>query len=188
MSRRTRLTFLASVLVTIASSFGVASYAFGSNPVPHLRSDLPASMLPTFSLDQATAVRINDLIGAPGVQRFGITPDSYHQVRRLSDTPSGPFYLIPGSSGACVVGPSATACGEPGAPGETMIALVQATPDGVGVIGAGISTDGATQVSLKRGDGSPLISLPVEQGAFVLNESAGIKPPQLVNLQFTAVR
>ncbi len=41
MSRRVLLTVLVSVVVTLAASFGVASYAFGSGEPPRLRSGSP---------------------------------------------------------------------------------------------------------------------------------------------------
>jgi hypothetical protein len=186
MSRRLVFTTLVSTVVTLAVSFGVASYASGSSERPGLRPELPVAQLPTFSLDEVSSVKINNLIGAPGVARFGITPASYTQVRRLASTRVGAFYLVPGSSGACVVGPYGAACGDPGASGQEMLALVEATADGTGVVGAGISTAATKRIVLQRRDGSPPVSLPVVRGVFVLNESAGIRPSQLVRLNFVA--
>jgi hypothetical protein len=185
MSRKALFIVCASVLVTLASSFGVASYAFGSSEPPQLRPQLPASALPTFSLDQATSVKINDLIGAPGIARFGITTASYTQVRRLADTSIGTFYLIPGSKGACIVGPAGAACGDPGAPGQKMIALVQAVPASDAMVGAGIATAATKRVEIKQ-TGSRAVLLPVVHGVFVLGARGGVKPAPGVRIQFIA--
>jgi hypothetical protein len=186
MSRKLLLTLLLPVVVTLTASFGIASFAFGSSDPPRLRSDLPVAALPAFALDEAESVRINNLIAAPGVERFGITAASYTQVRRLADTRIGTFYLIPGSRGACVVIPDAAACGDPGAPGQPMIALAGATPEGDAVVGAGIATAATKRVVLQRRGGSPMASLPVVRGVFVLTERAGVKPELLRGLRFVA--
>jgi hypothetical protein len=188
MSRKFLFAAAGTLLLTLAA-FGATSYALGSAEPPRLRSNLPAAQLPTFSLPEATGVAINNSIGADGVARFGITPDSYTQVRRLADTAAGTFYLIPGSRGACVVtlstgAVSAGACGDPGAPDEAMIALGETTSRGDKLVAAGIVTDTTKRVTIERRDGSPVVSLPVARGVFVLHEIAGVKPS--VGLRFVS--
>jgi hypothetical protein len=184
MSRKSLVAGASLVLLTLLSAFGAASYALGSAEPPRLRANLPVAQLPTISLEKATTVAINNLIGTQGVARFGITPESYTQVRRLADTAAGAFYLIPGSRGVCVVSPSATACGDPGAPSEPIIALVQTTPEGDTFVGAGIATDTTRSVTIERRSGSPVVSLRVTRGVFVLHGSAGVKPS--IGLQFVS--
>lgn len=106
-------------------------------------------------------------------------------MHQLAETPVGAFYLIPGTRGACVVSSSAAACGDPGRPGEPMIALAQVIPqDGV-LVGAGITADSVKHVGVERRDGSRVITLPVSHGVFVLDESAAVKrsdSPQFMSL------
>ena len=186
MSRRLLSMVLVSAAVTLASSFAIASYALGSGERPRLRPELPAAQLPTFSLDEATSLRINNIIGTAGIERFGITADSYAQVRRLANTRAGTFYLIPGSRGACIVSSSAASCGDPGAPGDAMLGFAQATPENDVLVGAGIATATTQRVALRRGDGSRVAGLPLARGVFVLNERAGVTPNTAVDLQFDA--
>lgn len=186
MKRRVLLAVVASGAVTLAASFGVASHAFGSSEPPRLRPELPAAALPAFSLDEATSVTINNLIGAPAISRFGITEASYDQVRRLGVTSVGPFYLIPGSNGACLATTSAVACGDPGAAGEPMLALAEAMRPADPLVGVGITTPVIRHVVLERADGSSVTSLPVVAGIFRLDERVGASSDPAHGLRFVA--
>jgi hypothetical protein len=161
--------------LTLGGSFGAASYAFGAPNNPVLRSNLQAAQLPTIALDDATSVAVNNLIGAEGVSRFGITAQSYQQARRLAYTAAGAFYLIPGTRGACIVTQSAASCGDPGAAGKPMIALLSTTPKGI-LVGAGVTVDTTKRVTIASRNGSSTVSLGSARGVFILRESDGVEP------------
>lgn len=131
-----------SAALLVASSFAITSYALAQEAPPQLRANLPAAELPTVSLDEKTAVQINNLIGKDGTARNGIVPGSYEAVRHLADTSVGTFYLVPGTRGVCIATLSATACGDPGAPGEpSSLALMQLNESMDVLVGEGIATD-----------------------------------------------
>jgi hypothetical protein len=68
-----------------------------------------------------------------------------------------------------------------------MIALAVPTLDGNAVAGAGITTSAVTHVLVQRRDGSPVASLPVVRGAFVLDERHGVTTRELLHgLRFIA--
>lgn len=138
--------------LTLAASFAITSYALANEAAPQLRSNLPAGELPTVSLDEETAVQLNNLIGKDGTARFGITPASYKAVRQLADTSVGTFFLIPGTRGVCIATLSATACGDPGAPGEpSRLALMQLNKSRDAVVGEGIATGSTRLVTIPLG-------------------------------------
>jgi hypothetical protein len=162
-----------SALVAAASAFGVTTYALGSGQGPHLRGNLPARQLPAISLPASLQVSLNNTIGRVGVDRYGITADSYTQVRRLAGTPAGVLYLIPGSNGACLVfGTAGASCGDPGASGESMLYLLFQAPSTDVVVGGGITTDAIRQVRQK----GTSRSFDVVNGTFVVSEAAAVKP------------
>lgn len=169
---RTRFFAVAGLAVLLGgSSFAAASYALGaaSGDPPQLRPNLPAATLPTISLDDATSVRLNNSIGAPGVAHFGITPASYTAVRRLADTSIGTFYLVPGTRGVCIVTESSgAACGDPGAAGQPMLALWTLSADKDALVGEGIAAATTESVPLQIGSGS--VTEPVSLGQFRIRE------------------
>jgi hypothetical protein len=168
-----RFMFGLSLLVAAACAFGVTSYALGSGQGPQLRANLPARQLPVVSLPASLRVAINNAIGRFGVDRYGITPDSYAQVRRVAGTSAGVLYLIPGSNGACLVlGTAAASCGDPGASGEPMLALLVQAPSIDVLVGGGITSDSIRQVRQKGASRS----FDVVNGTFVVSEAAGLKP------------
>jgi hypothetical protein len=167
--------FAVAVVLTLASSLAVASYALGrSETLPQLRPNLPAAALPTISLDQAARVQLNNAIGAPNLARFGITPDSYAAVRRLANTSVGTFYLVPGARGACIVTQSAASCGDPGAPDQPMLALARAPAADDPLVGVGIATAATERVTMPTGSG--VARLPVSEGLFHIRVPASINP------------
>lgn len=171
--RRTLFFAVAGLaLLTLASSFAVAAYAIdrASDRRPALRPHLAAAALPTLSLDEATSVELNRVIGARGVDRFGITPDSYAGVRVLGKTSVGTFYLVPGTHGACIVTLSAASCGDPGSPGDPALALATVAGPGDLLVGVGIARTGIQRVAMPVGSG--VTSLPVSAGLFHIREHA----------------
>jgi hypothetical protein len=162
-----------SALVAAACAFGVTTYALGSGQGPHLRSNLPARQLPATSLPASLQVSLNNSIGRDGVEHFGITADSYTQVRRIADTPAGVLYLIPGSNGACLVFDGAAAsCGDPGASAEPMLSLLIQAPSTDLLVGGGVTSDAIHKVRHK----GVSQSFGVVNGAFVVSEADGVKP------------
>lgn len=174
MPRAFRYAVAGLGVLTLASSFAVASYALGSDPAPQPRPNLPAGALPTISLDERTSVQINDLIGVEGRERFGITRESYTKARRLADTRVGTFYLIPGVRGTCISSLLGVACGDPGVPDQPMLALSHATPEGDAVVGVGVAASGITRVTLPLTTGT--ISAPVSGGVFQLHARLSFDP------------
>jgi len=147
ISRRLFAVGMGMAALLLASSFAITSYALANEAPPQLRANLPAAALPTVSLDEETAVRLNNLIGKDGTARFGITPGSYAAVRHLAETSMGTFYLIPGTRGACIATLSAAACGDPGAPeAPSSLALWQLNESMDAVVGEGIAT-GSTELT-----------------------------------------
>jgi hypothetical protein len=160
-----------SALVAAACAFGVTTYALGSGQGPHLRANLPARQLSAISLPASLQVSLNNTIGRVGVERYGITADSYAQVRRIAGTSAGVLYLIPGSSGACLVVGAAASCGDPGASDEPMLDLLVQAPSSNVLVGGGITTDAIRQVRQK----GTSQSFAVVKGTFVVSEAAAIK-------------
>jgi hypothetical protein len=174
MSRTLFFAVATLAFLILASSFAVASYALGpsSEGPPQLRRNLPAAALPTTPLHEATVVGLGNLLRAGGADRFGITPDSYAGARRLASTDVGTFYLVPGSDGACIVTSSAASCGDPGSPGDPILALAKATAAGDELVGVGIATAGTERAAIPSG--SRMASLPVSNGLFHIRERVSL--------------
>jgi hypothetical protein len=172
-----RFVFAASLVVVAAAAFGAASYAVDSRDEPRLRSNLSAGALPTSSLSASEELVIDNLIGRVGGARYGISRDSYREVRTLSHTPVGMLYLIPGSRGVCVAVRLAVACGDPGAPGSPLLSLLVRAPSGV-MVGGGITTDTIDRVKVVTKSGHSQ-TFAVTTGVFVVPAGAGIKPNTL---------
>jgi len=142
--------------------------------LPQLRQNLPAAALPTISLGEAISVQLNKAIGAPGVARFGITPNSYAEARRLANTSVGTFYLVPGTRGACIVTLFAASCGDPGASDQPMLALARAPAAGDPWVGVGIATAATERVTFPSGSG--VAPLSVSEGLFHIRLRVSINP------------
>ncbi len=151
ISRRFFVAGTGMAALLFASSFAITSYARANEAPPQFRANLPAAELSTVSLDEETAVRLNNLIGKDGTDRFGITPGSYEAVRHLADTSVGTFYLIPGTRGVCIATLSASSCGNPGAPGEPSLALMQLNESMDAVVGEGIAIDTTKLITIPLG-------------------------------------
>lgn len=177
MSRQSIFAATGLTILILASSFAIASYALAQDTRPQLRANLPVAALPTMALDEATTLQVNNLIGTDAAARFGITPASYAAARRLADTKVGTFYLIPGTRGACIVMRSSVGCGDPGAPGQPMLASAHATPEGDSVVGVGVATAGTESVSMPARTLSGVISFPVSKGLFHIDARVSFESP-----------
>jgi hypothetical protein len=169
---RRMFVFGIATLATTAATFAISSHALGSGPPPNLRSNLPATQLPTTALAEEESIAVNDLIGPEAAAQFGITSDSYRQARLLSNTAAGQLYLIPGSSGACLAMPAAVSCGDPGADGQPILALMK---DSSGdFVGGGIADDSTKNVTITSPNGPPA-SIDVDRGVFLVTSANRIK-------------
>lgn len=168
ISRRFFAVGTGMAALLLASSFAITSYALAKEAPPQIRANLPVAELPTVSLDEQTAVQLNNLIGKDAIGRFGITPASYEAVRHLADTSVGSFYLVPGTRGVCIATLSATACGDPGAPGEpSSLALMQLNESMDAVVGEGVATDVDELITIPLGLD---VTTPVVAGQFHIRQ------------------
>jgi hypothetical protein len=168
------ITIAAAVVVAVAA-FAATSWALRSGDEPRLRAELGASRLPVTKLDSTEAIRLNNLVSDVNVSRFGITPSSYDQVRVLGRTAAGLLYLIPGSRGECLALSYAAACGDPGAPGQRVLAEVVRDPSRKRLVGGGIAIGSVRTVTLatrKR----VLTRVPVVDGMFTISTRARVRP------------
>jgi len=168
-----KLGLACSVIAAGAAIFAGTSFALKRDVSPSVPSVLPASELPTAALSQAARAEMSDLIGEPLAVRAGLSPASYEAVRIVGSTPVGTLYLVPGSSGQClVISRVAAACGDPADPRVRMLALVLQTPHGP-LVGGGITTsDVHAAVAVTR---HGRISVPVSNGRFVLSGASNLR-------------
>jgi hypothetical protein len=175
-----KLMIVGSVVGAAAVAFAATSYAIRSNTQPKLRSNLAVANRPAVVLGYDAAVAFNDTIGAANLSRFGITAASYDQARVVARTSRGVAYLIPGSRGACLVFARDASCGNPGAPGESMLAL--ATVRSGKLVGLGITTDAKHVVTVSSPHGL-VARAAVSDGAFSVTGKAPVHP---IGLKFAA--
>jgi hypothetical protein len=155
------------MLLVFAAAAALAAYAReGQSASPP--TTLPVFAQPAAQLSTDAQVVISDTIGdfSP---RFGITSSSFSDVRTIP-VGSETMYVVPGSSGVCLVFRNASACGMPD--DRHLIALF--VSDGNGVLAGGGITDGAPHgVVISAANGSSA-SVAVRHGAFVLGPGASI--------------
>ena len=168
-----RLGLACLVTVVGAVTFAGTSSALKRDVAPSVPSVLPASGLPALALSQADSAEMNDLIGASLAERAGITSTSYDAIRVIGRTPLGTLYLVPGSSGQClVIAQVAASCGDAADPRVRMLALVLQTTHGP-LVGGGITTgDVRAAVAVTR---RGRISVPVSHGRFILGEGSNLR-------------
>jgi hypothetical protein len=105
--------------------------------------------------------------------RYGITPASYTEARKVARTTAGTLFLIPGSQGACLFLAYAVSCGDPGAPGEPMLALIiKPVAGGDSLVGGGITSATASAVTLKAGSRS--VRFDSAHGTFAVTEKSDL--------------
>lgn len=164
-----------SLVGTSFLAFMTVSHATGST-----RPTFPAFDQPSVSLPPATERVANALLSEETKSQFGISPDAFLKARLISETPAGPFYLIPGTAGACLVtpaGPGAASCSDLTS-GNTF-ALWVSEPSGDVMVGAGITPTGAPNVILVL-DGARTTSISTTQGSFSITPELGIKRTTVV--------
>jgi hypothetical protein len=173
MTKR-RLLTLGLALVVGVLAFTGTSFALGrGGDQPRPREALPAAALPASVLSASEQIAVKNSLGWAEDQ-FGINDASLSDVRQVARTEAGPIYLVFGSRGACLYLSGTSACGDPGAPDEPLLALGTAH-NGV-AIGAGIASESVRRVSLSV-PGRQSISLPLVNGTFVIPSGLSVQLP-----------
>jgi hypothetical protein len=168
-----RLSVGFSLLAVATAAFGGTSAALSQDRAPGIPSNVPAGKLPASALSEETAVSINNLIGAPLAERAGISAASFERVRMLGTTRLGHLYLIPGTSGAClVIQDIAAACGDPTAKGVHSLSLLVKTSATGGTVGGGIVADHVRRLVADTSKG--VVAMRLRNGVFVVDEQAGL--------------
>jgi len=180
-----RTAFVAALLIGALVAFVGASWAIrGSSQ--DLDPSLPASALPRTQVSPTVQAAIQDLIGPAGAG-YGISADSFSQVRILTTTEEGPLYVVPGANGgvcdALIEGDlPAASCGHPGSLGETTVSVL--VPDGTDtyLVGGGIATTSVTKVVVTARDGKQTHAHAV-QGGFAVSSADGLTAngPAVIN-------
>lgn len=181
-----KATFAILTLALMGAAYGVTNYALGSQTPPQLRSNLPARNLPVTPLPPDIAGETSSLATSAGMDaRYGITPDSYAQARRVATTSLGPLYLIPGTNGACLVFASSMSCGDPGAANEPMLALVALNPATGDAVGGGVTSATITSVTVVSDRGRSLTVGAID-GVFAIDARDAFKFSSSAPLRFVA--
>jgi hypothetical protein len=161
----------------LALAFSAGSYALRSSAPPQpgqpgLRANLPAAQLPAVEVPAATRSAIQEIISSSAADRFGITPASYAQARRIANTDVGTLFLIPGSRGACLFLTYAVSCGDPGAAGQPLLALLVKPLTSNSMVGGGITSGAAAEVIVKT-TGGRSVRLDSRDGTFDVTQASG---------------
>lgn len=175
---RPGLTRLSLAIATLVGTFFLTTNAIGSDPPLDLRPNLPVRDLAPSPPTQADRLAINNLIGADFATRFGITSESYDVARLIAETSIGRFYVIPGAHGLCLSLASGVACGDPGAPGSQIVAILAPASDGRNLVGGGVADASVDQVTITSGDDSKQFD--VKKGVFLVPPNAGLRPSSAV--------
>ena len=129
------------------------------------------------AVSDSVRASIASLIGVDAAQQFGISSDSYTQIRQLATTSAGAIYVVPGTNGLCVALLPAVSCGRPGHNADASVAVFVPDPSGNFLVGGGVTAASAGHVSLHARNGATADATAVD-GGFTLSASAGIKPGQ----------
>jgi hypothetical protein len=162
-----RKSLVAVLGVALATGLVAASYALSQDRGPDLRANLPARLLPTVTLAPGAEAALAESIGDEARAAVGIVHESFANVRLLAVTPAGPLYLIPGTSGACLVLQRSASCGDPGAPEQPLLALIYSPDPTQPTVGGGITVDTVQAVSVESAGLTKNLGL--VQGVFVVH-------------------
>lgn len=164
------VALVAAVAVGALAVGLVATAQNGQSPTD-LPPGLSASELPKVPVPAADLVAIEGALHQAGPE-FGIDAASYKSARVLTTTSGGPLYVIPGSSGLCLVIPTGyVSCGPLGyrdlnATEAQAVALIARNPAG-SAEGGGVVLSDAQGIDVGRESGTPL-RLARVRGGFVL--------------------
>lgn len=163
-----RLLVALSLLGVFAATFVGTSAALRSGPSPRILANVPAYRLPVTPLTDSEAIAANNVIGTVLGQQAGVTPESFSAARTIGRTSLGSLYLLPGTTGACLVIPSVAAtCGDPAGDGVESLSLLLRTSDGA-FVGGGIVSDSIRSLVAESSVGARAI--PLRNGVFVVTE------------------
>jgi hypothetical protein len=161
-----------AALAFSAAAYGLRQGADAQPPHPKLRETLPAANLPVVPVAAETRSQMETVL-ARAATRYGITPASYRELRRIATTPVGQLLLIPGFNGACLFLAYAVSCGDPGAAGEPMLALLVKPLSRNALVGGGITSVATERVTIKTSSGRG-VGFSARDGAFVVSEASGL--------------
>lgn len=130
--------------VTFLTAFAVTAYAgtslFASGPAHPDVSSLPVFAAPAISLTPDQRVSLGNLIPSNSAARVGISSDSFDEVRAFS-VGDQKLYVVPGSSGVCVILGNGGTCGDPASVGQIgVVAIHDGSVTGAGVTAADINS------------------------------------------------
>lgn len=162
------LSLIAIALVAVIGT------SFATAPSADLSPQLPASALPRADVTPDVQSAIENLITPEAVEEFGITADSYTNIRKLTDTEVGAVYVVPGVDGVCAALLPSIGCGHPQGR-DRAVAILVSVPSGDYVVGGGVLAGGISRVAFGRGGGRTTMATMIP-GGFVVSAKQNIKP------------
>lgn len=166
-----RKVALAVAVVVGVMSVGLVATAENGQTPAGLPSALSASDLPKVVVPEGDLAAVETALQRAAPE-FGVDADSYKSARVLTTTSAGPLYVIPGSSGLCLVVPTGyVSCGPLGyrdmeATETQAVVLIVRNPAG-SAEGGGVVLRDAKGIDIMREGGTPL-PLSKVRGGFVL--------------------
>jgi len=136
-----------SLIVVTLGTFVAGSYATSSS-APDLPSWLPAAALPTVAMSSDQQLAISNLLPANDAAQYGVSSDSFANVRLLANTEVGPLYVIPGSSGICLTLASSISCSASPSPRDGVPVALLIPSDAGTAVGGGLIANRGASVSI----------------------------------------
>lgn len=172
--RKAVFALLCTSAATCCVGFAVTAYAAGmsssSGPSAEILASLPALAGSPAQLTAAERLSLNNLIPPEGVVAAGITGGTFDATRAVDVGQNEPMYILPGSSGTCLVVGNAGTCGDPLAKEQLGVLRID-TKDGV-VTGSGV-TSAAVSSIVETVDGTSA-EIPVHNGVYVITRASGL--------------
>jgi hypothetical protein len=174
---RKHFVALATASLAFFASFAIAAYAnstslFGST-TGHVRvsPQIPVFDLPPVAVSASERVRLDNLIASIGASRVGISAASFDQVRVTPGLDGQKMYVVPGSSGMCLVLGNSSTCGDVAGRGQIGLLNIDTT-DGT-VTGIGVTDASVSTITERVNDTSAVI--PVRNGIYVISPNARLR-------------
>jgi hypothetical protein len=170
MRRFVAVSLLVAVVAVIIAPADGSSGARPSANFPVLDGQ------PQVVVSDADRLLLRGAVSQVAMELFGVDEESFSSTRLLANTSTGPIYVLTGTSGVCLVAPSAnpaaTSCDFARGRGQ-VISLLVADPTRTLLVGGGITTRDVSSVRLERSRGSAVDRTP-SGGHFVVDESEKI--------------
>ena len=144
--------------------FGVTRAITGATAAPDLPDELPASRLPVVALSDSVRAELASRFAGAAAEKYGITSESYDNVRVLARTARGAVYVVPGSHGVCLSLADAAGCASLPATEPLVAALLVPDPASGHYVGAGLLRDEVRSVVVTRADGTTTLARPILGG------------------------